>query len=236
MFYQTIDFPVLKRCYLQKHMANQVDLLEEQLRRVEGRSLMIVDAATNRAEEGAPAETWWAHIVQLYGDEDTLFRRTLIDRAVFLDGLALVRDVPWAGRGRQSIIRTNREKLFFLMVFLSCGVRVLEVLVARFLRTRGHIIVLVKTIAARFLPLLRAGTIRYFDEAVLDVPDCSLIVDCTVCQIRRPAVNFNDAKVFYSGKHGMYCLKKEICVNARSVTAAIISQAFPGSVHDINDI
>ena len=79
MFYQTIDFPVLKRCYLQKHMANQVDLLEEQLRRVEGRSWKIVDAATNRTDEGSPAETWRTRIVQLYGDEDTLFRRTLID-------------------------------------------------------------------------------------------------------------------------------------------------------------
>ena len=61
-----------------------------------------------------------------------------------------------------------------------------------------------------------------------------MIVDCTVCQIRRPALNFNEAKTFFSGKHNIYCLKKEVCINVHSGTAAIVSRAFPGSVHDIN--
>ena len=90
------------------------------------------------------------------------------------------------------------------MVFLSSGVRVLEVLVANHLKTRGHIVTLVKTIAERFLPLLSVGTIRYYDEVVPDIPECSLAVDCTVCQIRRPALNYNEAKAFFSGKHNIY--------------------------------
>ena len=84
---------------------------------------------------------WWQHIVGLYGDECTLFQMVGIDRGVFLDALAIVRNFHWETRGRQSVIQSTRERLFFLMVFLSRGVQVLEVLVMRFLKTRGHILV-----------------------------------------------------------------------------------------------
>ena len=49
----------------------------------------------------------------------------------------------------------------------------------------------------------------------------------------RPKRSFKEAKVFFSGKHWFYALKKEVCVNVRSGTAAIISPSFPGSVHDV---
>ena len=39
--------------------------------------------------------------------------------------------------------------------------------------------------------------------------------------------------MFFSGKHYIYALKKEVCVNVRSGTAALISNAYPGSVHSI---
>ena len=214
-------------------MANQMDALEEQLRRVEEGTQLIVDAANNRPRRRRQNEMWWQHIVGLYGDEETLFQRIDIQREVFLDSLAFVRNVHWEARGSQSVIHSTRERRFFLMMFLSRGVQVLEVLVMRFLKTRGHILALVKKIAQRLLPLLVAGSIRCFDESVPDAPECSLIVDCTVCQIRRPAVNFNEAKNF-SGKHNIYWLKKEVCVNVRTGTAAVVSRAFPGSVHDIN--
>ena len=74
---------------------------------------------------------------------------------------------------------------------------------------------------------------RYFDEVDEAVPGASLVIDCTVCPIRRPKRPFKEAKVFFSGKHWFYALKKEVCVNIRSGTAAIISREFPGSVHDI---
>ena len=215
-------------------MASQMDRLEEQLRRVDEHSQSVVNAAVDNVPQRPQNEMWWRHVVGIYGDEGVLFQRTGVDHGVFLDSLALVRDVHWEPRGRRSVINTNRERLFFLMVFLASGVRVLEVLVANFLKNRGHIVTLVKKIAERFLPLLAAGTIRYYNEAVPDVPECALIVDCTVCQIKRPALNFNEAKTFFSGKHNIYCLKKEVCVNVHSGTAAVVSRAFPGSVHDIN--
>ena len=165
-------------------MANQVDVLEHQLQRVENRTRLIVEAANNQPQRMRQHEMWWQHIIGLYGDEETPFQRVGIQRAVFLDSLALVHNVHWDARGRRGVIQSTRERLFFLMVFLSMGIPILEVLVMRFLKTRGHIIALVKKIAERLLPLLVAGSIRCFDESVPDAPECSLIVDCTVCQIR----------------------------------------------------
>ena len=54
-----------------------------------------------------------------------------------------------------------------------------------------------------------------------------------MCRIRRPKLPFNEAKAFFSVKHGIYGIKKEVCVNARSGTAALISKGHPSSVHDI---
>ena len=71
------------------------------------------------------------------------------------------------------------------------------------------------------------------DESNPDVPGSAQVVDCTVVKIGRPKQHFRDAKIFFSGKHGIYALKKEVCVNVRSGTAAMISPSFPGSVHDI---
>ena len=109
-------------------------------------------------------------------------------------------------------MRTNREKLFFLMTFLARGIDVLEIIVAPFIRTRNHVLVLVKNIARVFAPILTAGMVRFFNEVDPDVPQPALVVDCTVCQIRKPALNFDDAKRYFSGKHHLYCLKKEACV------------------------
>ena len=90
-----------------------------------------------------------------------------------------------------------------------------------------------KAIAKLFRANLVGGAVRFFNETIDDAPDAALIVDCTVCQIRRPKQPFEDAKVFFSGKHCIYALKKEVCVNVHSGTAALVSRAYPGSVHDI---
>ena len=214
-------------------MANRIDILEERLRHVEARTQRILQAAATPVPPPEPHETWWAHVVAFYGNEDLLFQRVNIDKQAFLDLLALVQEVPWERRGRQGVIRTNRERLFFVMTFLSMGIRVLEALVARFIRTRDHVVRLLKKIADRFLPVLKAGLVRFRNEAVPDAPGCSMIIDCTVCQMKRPAMHFDDAMAHFGGKHGLYCLKKEVCLNIRSGTAALVSKSFPGSVTDI---
>ena len=61
----------------------------------------------------------------------------------------------------------------------------------------------------------------------------SSVVDCTVVEIAGPDLPFGQKDDFYSGKHKKHCLKKEVIVNVRSGTAAMVSEARPGSVTDI---
>ena len=77
------------------------------------------------------------------------------------------------------------------------------------------------------------GLVRFGNEEVGDVPEAAFVVDCTVCQIKRPKQPFDEAKVYFSGKHSIYCLKKEVFVNIRSGTAALISKSYPGAAHDM---
>ena len=120
-----------------------------------------------------------------------------------------------------------------MMLYMSKGVEVLEVLVSHSIKTREHVMDRAKAFAALFHDNIVEGAVRCFNETHDAVPGASLVVDCTVCPIRRPKQPYKDAKVFFSGKHRFYTLKKEVCVNIRSGTAALISREFPGSVHDI---
>ena len=214
-------------------MENQPTTLDELLTTIETDAEEILAAGTQTVELPTEEEQWWPQLIDQFGSVEGIFARLGLDRGVFDQALALVSDVVGERRGRKSAIRTNREKLLFLMIYMSKGVEVLELLVSRFIRTREHVMERAKTYAALFRDNIVEGAVRHFDETHASAPGSSLVVDCTVCPIRRPKQSFKDAKVFFSGKHWFYALKKEVCVNIRSGTAALISPEFPGSVHDI---
>ena len=77
----------------------------------------------------------------------------------------------------------------------------LEVLVAQRIKTREHIIENAKTFVRLFLNNIVHGAVRFYNEADQEAPDAAMIVDCTVCKIRQPKRPFDEAKVFFSGKH-----------------------------------
>ena len=213
-------------------MANRARLVQRQ-QEVEARVREIEAAATRRAEPPTGPEQWWPELVEEYGGDDEMFEALKVNKVLFNEALVLVENAVQDRRGRRSGIRSNREKLLFLIVYLSQGVRVVELLVAKWIKTRQQVQERAKAIARLFYPNLVGGAVRFFNESVEDAPDAALIVDCTVCQINRPKRPFDEAKIFFSGKHFIYALKKEVCVNVRSGTAAVISKAYPGSVHDL---
>ena len=213
-------------------MANRARLVQRQ-QEVEARVREIEAAATRRAEPPTGPEQWWPELVEEYGGDDEMFEALKVNKVLFNEALVLVENAVQDRRGRRSGIRSNREKLLFLIVYLSQGVRVVELLVAKWIKTRQQVQERAKAIARLFYPHLVGGAVRFFNESVEDAPDAALIVDCTVCQINRPKRPFDEAKIFFSGKHFIYALKKEVCVNVRSGTAAVISKAYPGSVHDL---
>ena len=60
-----------------------------------------------------------------------LEERLRVYRDVFEDAFAFVSEVVPSVRGRRGWIRSNREKLLFLLIFMSQGVEVLELLVTQ---------------------------------------------------------------------------------------------------------
>ena len=217
-------------------MANNTARLDERLATLDEDEREIMAAATQPVELPTEEEQWWPYLVEYFGSEDAIFSHMGLDRGVFDQALALVSDVVGERRGRRSAIRTNREKLLFLMLYMAKGVEIVELLASRFIKTREHVMERAKNFAALFHDNIVEGAVRHFDETHDAAPGASLIIDCTVCPIRRPKQPYKDAKVFFSGKHWFYALKKEVCVNIRSGTAALVSLVFPGSVHDITSL
>ena len=74
-------------------MANRMRLLDARLERVEARTRTIIAASTTQQAAVGQAEEWWPMVVQLFGNEDAMFLRLGIDRTLFDEALALVRDV-----------------------------------------------------------------------------------------------------------------------------------------------
>ena len=117
--------------------------------------------------------------------------------------------------------------------FHGKGVDILELLVYSMIKKRDYINHLAEVIVEKLVPVLVRSFVRFMNEDHDGAPNASLIVDCTICPIRRSKLSFDEAKVCYSGKHCMYAIEKEVCVNIRSVTAALVSGGYPGSMPDI---
>ena len=65
-----------------------------------------------------------------------------------------------------------------------------------------------------------------------EFPEVALIVDSTLQPCYHPSLSFNDAKVFYSGKHRTYGLKKETA-RLPDGRIAFAFEHLLGSLHDI---
>ena len=138
-------------------------------------------------------------MVAFFGNETALFETVGIDRDVFDDALALTAETAQERRGKLGALRTNRETLLFLMILMRKGIDVLELLVVDFIKTWEHIVERVKNIAQLFYGNLVGGAVCFFGETVPETPDAALVVDCTVCQIRRPKSRSTKPRCFSAG-------------------------------------
>ena len=84
-----------------------------------------------------------------------------------------------------------------------------------------------------FKDVLVRNLVEFRGERLDANPLVSSVVDCTVVEIAGPDLDFGKKDEYYSGKHKKHCLKKEVIVNVRSGTAAMISKAVGGSVADL---
>ena len=107
-------------------MANRMQLLDARLQRVDARTQTIIEAGVAQRAAVQPAEEWWPSLVLLFGSEDAMFQQLGVDRMLFDEALALVRDVVAHRRSGRSF---DKNGLFFIIESFSTvlmGPRVLR--------------------------------------------------------------------------------------------------------------
>ena len=179
--------------------------------------------------------TFFSHVLgSFFEDDEELMLNTLaISRHFFYSILNLVNSIRIRSRGRNGFVFSHKDKLLFLIVFLKEGSEVLKKVCLPVLKEPSSILRNLHAAAALFKPVLLRNTIEFRRERLDDLPTISAVVDCTVVEIHGPDLPFGEKDEYYSGKHKRHCLKKEVIVNVRSGTAAMISKAYPGSTADI---
>ena len=178
---------------------------------------------------------WWDHLLAHFfgGDEDALFADLRIGRRVFWAVVSAVDDIPLAHRGRRAFVSSHKERVLFLHVYLAFGVDVLAMLLTPRVKTKCEIHRIAKGVCEMYVGRLRGLFVVGRNEWRSDTNNVGYVIDCTVVQVKRPGVSFEEAKLWFSGKHHIYCVKKEVVVNSRTGTAAFVSTGRPGSVHDV---
>ena len=63
-------------------------------------------------------------------------------------------------------------------------------------------------------------------------PEVSYLLDVTVQPINTPICEFNDIKVWFSGKHHRYVIKSQVITNVNGV-ALLVHSGIQGSIHDM---
>ena len=167
------------------------------------------------------------------GDEERMLQELAISRIFFETALNLVNSVRIRTRGRRGFVRTHRDKLLFLIVFLKEGTDALKKLCLPVLRDESSVLRNLHQCAFLFKDALVDNTVQFNNERCEGNPMVSSVVDCTVVEINGPDIPPGKKDEYYSGKHKRHCLKKEVIVNVRSGTAAMVSEARAGSVSDI---
>ena len=179
--------------------------------------------------------SFYDHVVHSFfdGDEERMLQTLAISRAFFSTALNLVNSIRIRTRGRRGFVHTHRDKLLFIAIFLKEGSDALKRLCLPTLRDDSSVLRNLHQCAFLFKDVLVRNTIQFNGERCDSNPMVSTVVDCTVVEINGPDLPFGKKDEYYSGKHKKHCLKKEVIVNVRSGTAAMVSEAYPGSVPDI---
>ena len=190
-FSSGFDFGYKSGVLERNSIAGTMRALERRLHALEERRLTIVGASQQAPRLQQEQEVWWPSLIDLYRTEQELFVRNGIDRRVFDEALNVVSEVPLETRGRRSSIRTPRGRLLFIVIYLAKGVSVLEILVGRLIKKGDFIHRLTEKIAKSYHDVL----VQTFDERLDGAQNYRQIIDCTVCQIKRPKRPFDEAKI-----------------------------------------
>ena len=145
----------------------------------------------------------------LFGNnEDEMFETLAINKAMFEAALNIIDGVPLPTRGRRCFVCSHRDKLLFLLIFFTQGVKALKMACLPKVKSLAQVLSILHDIVALFGQRIVANTVFKRNERCEALPMCSCIVDCTVTEMVGPALPFKERRAFFSGKHKKYCLKK----------------------------
>lgn len=186
-------------------------------------------------QQRQPRSTFYDHVMHTFfeGDEEEMLNSLAFNSLFFFSVLNLVDSVPLQRRGRPGFIRTHKDKLLFLVIFLKEGMGTLKRVCLPVLTEASSITRNLDNSLTAFKDVIIRNSVEFKREHLDELPTISSVIDCTVVEISGPAMPFKKKDKYYSGKHKRHCLKKEVIVNIRSGTAAMISEEYPGSFSDI---
>ena len=137
------------------------------------------------------------------------------------------------GRGRRTPLST-RDILFLLLYYLRRYPRFEEAAAMLSMRV-STLQTIIGTNIPKVSAVLKKKMIDELPDEYIqlsqDFPECSYVVDATVQETNRPALSFDDAKVYFSGKHYKYCLKSQVITTLGGIAVHVVA-GIAGSVHD----
>jgi hypothetical protein len=140
------------------------------------------------------------------------------------------------GRGKKTSI-SAKDILFLLLHYLRRYPRIEEMAAAFEIKPSTLEKLLHKAIAAVLdLWITKFVTIPAEHTAMpvnIDFHEATFIVDATVQQINKPIGSFHDIKQWYSGKHGIYCLKSQVMCDMKGAAIHIVT-GIKGARHDLD--
>ena len=125
-------------------------------------------------------------------NEDEMFETLAINKAKFEAALNIVDSIPLPTRGRRSFVYSHRDKLLFLLIFLTQGIKALKMACLPKVKSLAKVLSLLHDTVALFGERIVTSTISKRNEQCEALPLCSSVVDCTVVETVGPALPFND--------------------------------------------
>ena len=126
--------------------------------------------------------TFFVHVktTMFRGDQNIMFQTLSINEAMFEAALNIIDSIPLPTRGRRGFVHSHRDKLFFLVIFLTQGMRALKMACLPKIKSGVQVLNVLHDTIKLFGPTIVENTIAFRNERWEDFPQCSTVLDCTV--------------------------------------------------------
>ena len=130
-------------------------------------------------------------------------------------------------------IQRIEDRFFLVLVFLHTGsTSTLILLTKGFLAGANSVWDIIKKTVEFTLPSASSWLLAPTMEMHPNFKKAVGAIDCTIIPVKHPKQSFQEAAVFFSGKHYRYCAKFQVIVSPVQGLCMSCSPGYPGSVHD----